>query len=121
MRAADAARDAELHPFSPEGIRRLKIYILGACVGFPLANFVLINANFAGLWLQLLVAIVYGTYVALARPGTTLCALATLGAGMIIQGYLGTSGAFHTLLALILYGTAGALIGFRENDKQADR
>ena len=121
MRTANRERQAALHPFNEAGRRRLWIYVLGACVSFPLANFVLISASFRGLWVQLLVAIVYGIYVALARPGILLCALATLGAGMIIASYLGTSGAFHTLLALILYGTAGALLGFRENDRQLDR
>lgn len=121
MRAVDAARDEELAAFGPKGKQRLRNYILGACVGFPLANFILIGGGFAGLWLQLLLGVAWGTYVALCRPGTVLCALATLGVGMVIASYNGTDGAFHSLLALIIFGTAGALVGFRENDKQIDR
>ena len=121
MRARDAARDEELASFGEAGKRRLRNYILGACIGFPLANFILISGSFHAIWLHWIVGIVYGTYVALFRPGPALCALVTLGAGMIIAAYEGTGGAFHSLLALILFGFAGALIGFREHDRQLDR
>ena len=125
MRAADEARQASLHPFSEEGKRRLRLYIVGACVLFPLANWFFTPSGFDAMWLQLLVAIAYGTYVALARPGVAMCALVTVLAGMIVQGYLGVSsgvrGSFYVLLAMILFGTAGALLGFRENDRQLDR
>ncbi len=121
MRARDAARDEELSSLGEAGKHRLRIYILGACIMFPLANFVLISASFAGLWLQWLIAIAWGTYVALCRPGPLLCALATLGGGMVIAAYNGTAGAFHSLLALILFGTAGAIVGFSESNKQLDR
>ncbi len=125
MRAADRARDEELHPFSAEGKRRLRIYILGSCVFFPLANWFFTPSGFNGLWLQLLIAIAYGAFVAIARPGTFLCAVVTLLAGMLIQAYdgiqTGVGANFTTLLAMILYTTAGGLLGFRENDRQIDR
>ena len=125
MRAADAARQASLHPFSEEGKRRLRLYIVGSCVLFPFANWFFTPGGFDALWLQLLVAIAYGAYVALARPGVAMCALATVLAGMIVQGYIGVTGdvrsSFYVLLAMILFGTAGALLGFRENDRQLDR
>lgn len=121
MRAADAARDEALAAFGESGKRRLRNYILGACIGFPLANAILINASLEGLWLQWLLGIAWGTYVALCRPGAALCALATLGAGMAIAAYQGTSSSFHSLLALILFGFGGALVGFRESDRQLDR
>ena len=121
MRAADAARDEQLATFGEAGKRRLRNHIIGACIGFPLANFVLISASLAGLWLQILVAIAWGSYVAICRPGPVLSAAVTLAAGMIIASYNGTDGAFHSLLALILFATAGAFIGFRETDRQLDR
>lgn len=125
LRAADRARDVALNPLGEQGKRRLRIYVLGACVFFPLANYVFTPSGFGGLWLQLLVAIAYGTFVALRRPGVAMCALVTVFAGLLIQAYNGVTGAvtsnFYILLAMILYGTAGALIGFRENDKQLDR
>ena len=121
MRARDAARDEELAAFGEQGKRRLRNYIVGACIAFPLANAVLISASLDGLWLQWLVGIAFGSYVALCRPGPVLCGLAAIGGGMIITAYLGTGGAFHSLLALILFGTGGAILGFRERDRQLDR
>ena len=125
MRAADEARDAAFHPLNEVGKHRLRIYVLGGCVAFPLANFLLTPAGFQGLWFQLLVGAAYGAFVALVRPGALLCALTTVLAGVAVQAQSGVTGGakanFYILLAMILYGTAGYLIGSRENDKQLDR
>jgi len=125
MREGDRARDAALDAFTPEGWRRLRIHVLGACVFFPLARFVLVSGDFGALWLQLPLAAAFGAFVALARPGPALCSVSTILVGVLIESIGGTPngprGNFYLLLAMILYGTAGFLIGSRESDKQLDR
>ena len=125
MRAADRARDAQLHPFSDEGKRRLKMYILGSMVFFPLVTYVLTPAGLGSLWFQLLIAIAYGTFVALCRPAMVLCAVTTVLAGLSIQAVCGVTDSkthgFLLVLSLFLYGTVGLLLGFNEHSKQIDR
>ncbi|MDA1195448.1 MAG: hypothetical protein O2894_09725, partial [Planctomycetota bacterium] len=90
MRAAERAVDASLHPFAERGLRRLKIYVIGSVVFFPLMTWVFTPAGLGMLWLQLLIAAAYGAYLAWVRPGGLQSALATLLAGVITQSAAGT-------------------------------
>ena len=124
MRAADRALDESLHPFSDAGKRRLKMYILCSIVFFPLATWVFTSSGFGSLWFQLLVAIAYGTFVALVRPAMVLCSTVTVAAGLVIQvvcGATGSGGGLVFLLGMFLYLTVGLLVGWTEHSKQIDR
>lgn len=125
LRAADHARDEELRPFGPLMRRRLRLYVLGSLIGFPLASWLLTPVGFHVLWFQLPMAALYGVFVALVRPGMTLCAGATMSVAALIhsvhrlQG--GSAPMFYMLLAMVLYAGFGAVLGFREHDRQLDR
>ncbi len=124
MRAADRQRDEALHPLNEQGKRRLKMYILCSMVFFPVATWVFTSAGFSSLWFQLLVAIAYGSFVALVRPAMVLCSVATVLAGLGIQAFCGATrsgGGLVFVLGLFLYGTVGLLVGWTEHSKQIDR
>ena len=115
MREADRQIDASMRPLSERGKRRWKAYVLGSMVFFPLATWMLTPAGLNGLWLQLIVAALYGTFLAFARPTGILAALVTLLAGVVTQAIAGTpTGGFHGLLltlGLCMYATLGFILG----------
>lgn len=121
MRAAEAAREAELDTLIERDKRRLCIYIAISCVSFPLAHGILITGSFTGLWLQVPLAAAHGAYVGLMRPCVMLSVVATLAVGILMLIHIGAQSHFRTLLAIILYCAAGAALGSREGGRPLDR
>lgn len=124
MRAADRARDLDLHPLSARNKRRWKLYVLGAMIFFPLVTYVLTETGLRALWFQLPVAALYGTYVAYARPSAVPAALATVAAGVLTQLVAGVSrNDVHGLvfvLGLILYLAVGLVVGVTETSNHVN-
>ena len=121
MRAEDRARDLELHPFSDLNKRRWKMYVIGAMVYFPLVTCIFTSAGFGALWFQLIVAALYGSYLAFARPSGIPAALGALLAGVLTQAVVGlprTKGAgLAFVLGLFMYACGGLLVGVTERSK----
>jgi len=118
LRQADREIDAAMHPLNERGKRRWKIHVLGSVVFFPLITWFLTPAGFDGLWLQLIVAAAYGTFIAFARPAGITASVVTLLAGLMTQVIAGTptnhfSGLLFTL-GLFMYATLGFILGMTQ-------
>ena len=121
MREEDFARDEALDPFGERGKRRLKMYIIGSVIFFPLATWFFTPAGFQSLWFQLLVSVAYGAFVALKRPTGVTAVVITIAAGFGIQAFTGhIAVGFALLMSLMFYGLIGALVGFGELSRIID-
>ena len=121
LRAADRQRDAALHPLSEESLRRLKMYVLGAVIFFPLATWFFTPAGLQSLWFQVLVSAAYGAFVALFRPTGFTAMISALAAGLAIQAWTGhVAVGFGLMMSLMFYGFIGILVGMGEMSRMMD-
>jgi hypothetical protein len=104
---------------SPRRLRRLKIFVIGSVVLFPVLTAVVTSLGFRGYGWQILLAAVYGGVLGVWRLGAGFTAALTMLTGIVtvkvVSGSSLFSLSFGSILALALYGIIGFAIGISDD------
>jgi len=103
---------------APRRVARMRHYVVGAVIGLPLLNWLVLSHGLNRWWLQVLIAAVYGVVAGLSRLSrwsahvlflvAALLTSAAAAPGLFSLGYGGR-------LAWIVYFCIGACIGISED------
>jgi nitrate reductase NapE component len=104
---------------SPRRMRRLKTFVIGSVVLFPLLTAVVTSLGFGGYVWQVLLAAVYGSVLGVWRLGPGFTAALTMLTGFVTVKVVSGSSLFElsfgSILALALYGIVGFAIGISDD------